>query len=65
MRHLKRITWPHQVIIRNEIVADICNWCRLHAGIQMKEWMWFTQYDDAVFAFKDESTYIMFKLRWK
>ena len=65
MRHLKRDTWPYQIMIRNEVVTDICDWCRQCAGTQMKEWVWFTRYDDAVFAFNDESTYIMFKLRWK
>lgn len=65
MRHLKRSTWPYQATLRNEVVADICNWCRQNAGAQMHEWMWFTQYNDAIFAFKDEATYLMFKLRWK
>lgn len=62
MRQLKRQTWPHQITIRNEIMTDVCSWCNDHLGT---EWMQYTYYTDAVFAFKNELDYIMFKLRWK
>jgi hypothetical protein len=64
VRKLKKEVWPFQITIKttNE---GIDKWCEENLGKRFQEWYgYYTTHEERIFAFKDEATLLVFKLRW-
>lgn len=64
MRKLKTNVWPYTIAIQsNNFSPD--QWCSDNVGRRFADWY---SYDDSrrkrVYAFKDEATLLVFKLKW-
>jgi len=65
MRKLKQQVWPFQIkIMNNGPIKPIDDWCAENLGRRFNEWFSYDWEDKRVYAFKDEATLIVFKLRW-
>lgn len=64
MRKLKTEVWPYQV--RTKLLSlAVDEWCTENLGYRFREWYsYYTTHDERIFAFKDEATLLVFKLRW-
>lgn len=71
MRTLKKEIWPYQVTVRmsgpesvNELIS-LDNWCSQRIGKRFSDWYSYNIGEhNRLYAFKDESTIIIFKLTW-
>jgi hypothetical protein len=65
MRQLKASIWPFTVKIYNDNTTTVDDWCKENLGHRFNEWY---SYNDGnsgrKYAFKDERTLLVFKLRW-
>jgi len=64
VRKLKQEVWPHQIRIKHDGLTTIDDWCAENIGKRFNEWFSYNAEDKRVYAFKDEATLIVFKLRW-
>lgn len=64
MRKLKTETWPFQISIKSGN-SNIDEWCEETLGRRFRDWYGYnTTHEERIYAFKDEATLIVFKLRW-
>ena len=77
MRQLNKKVWPYQIILKDVFERDaagyICNsrdnggdiyrWCNEIIG--EKEWYSYFEYNDMIYAFKDEASLLLFKITWR
>jgi hypothetical protein len=66
MRVLKREIWPYQAEVSGDLpTPDIFRWCCRSAGKEYNDWnLYYVSRGVYVIAFKDESIFLLFKLRW-
>jgi hypothetical protein len=68
MRQLKRSIWPHQIALYDldtKTLEDISKWCTEHLGYRFQGWYsYIFNGKEYVFAFKDDATLLVFKLKW-
>lgn len=69
MRKLKHKVWPHQIVVKVGIGdshdVGMAKWCNENLGFRFKQWYSYsTGADNRLYAFKDESTLLVFKLKW-
>lgn len=64
MRKLKQEIWPYQTSVKSVNEESIDDWCIENIGRRFREWYGYTHTNGKVYAFKDEATLIVFKLRW-
>lgn len=67
MRKLKKHVWPYQITVPSSPEnAKGDAWCKSNIGQRFKDWYSFdTDYGrKRIFAFKDEETLLVFKLKW-
>ena len=66
MRKLKTELWPYQITIpvsNNGKLDD--RWCDAYIGRRFRDWYSFNvDHNKRLFAFKDEETLLVFKLKW-
>jgi hypothetical protein len=71
MRILRKDIWPYQVFIKipetqkvEELIA-LDTWCENTIGKRFKDWYSYNfRSNTRIYAFKDESTLLIFKLAW-
>ena len=64
MRKLKKEVWPFQTTIKSTN-ESIDKWCEETLGRRFRDWYGYYSPDEGrIYAFKDEATLIVFKLRW-
>lgn len=64
MRALKKNVWPYQVIVKPDTPAVVDDWCIQNIGRRFNDWFGYNTSDKRIYAFKDETTPLVFKLRW-
>ena len=64
MRVLNKKYWPWSIRVEPSELGKMCKWCRDNIGVGCNEWLLYSSGIEEVFAFKDESTVVMFKLKW-
>jgi hypothetical protein len=73
VRHLKKDIWPYQIFIKLEFgwitsveeLTSIDTWCTQNVGNRFREWYSYNlDGGTKIYAFKDEATLLVFKLRW-
>jgi hypothetical protein len=64
MRKLNKKVWPYQVQVKSENDGDIDQWCKDNIGIRFRQWYGYMYKDRRMYAFTDEGTLLVFKLRW-
>lgn len=64
MRKLKKELWPFQIILKSGS-EEIDKWCEEAIGRRFLDWYGYYYQDNTkIYAFKDEATLLVFKLRW-
>ena len=65
MRKLKKEVWPYEIHVKTA-TKEMDEWCGLHLGRRFQDW--YRYYSDSlektIFAFKEEETLLVFKLKW-
>jgi len=67
MRVLKKDIWPAVVNITAEKHTEMILWCEVNCGRRFRDWYSYKVYgasNTVIYAFKDEPTAMVFKLRW-
>ncbi len=67
MRQLKRDIWPYAIALHNadEESKSITEWCTETVGYRFRDWYSYSvKGHNRVYAFKDEDTLLVFKLKW-
>lgn len=65
MRILKKEIWPFQILVKVEDFS-IDEWCEKTFGRRFDNWYSYNiDVEKRLFAFKEESDIVIFKLRWK
>ena len=68
MRQLKKEIWPYQISLFDlelHNLEEITKWCTHHLGYRFRGWYSYVfNRDEHVFAFKDQETLLVFKLKW-
>lgn len=73
-RVLRKEVWPFQLLVRMDALSttnsvekllEVENWCAEYIGNRFNEWYSYNLGDKhRIFAFKDEATLLVFKLKW-
>jgi hypothetical protein len=77
MRQLNRKVWPYRCVLKDVYDRDangylvpqradggkIINWCNDRIG--KKEWYYYREKNDMIYAFKDEEALLLFKITWR
>lgn len=64
MRKLKHDVWPYQITIKSTD-ESIDKWCVESLGQRFREWYgYYTTHEERIYAFKDEATLLVFKIKW-
>lgn len=68
MRVLRKNVWPATVRITSDNHKPLAKWCEDNCGYRFQGWYSYKAYahpvDTVIYAFKDEQTAMVFKLRW-
>ena len=65
MRILKKEIWPFRIALRDPDIEATDNWCRENIGYRFRDWYSYSlEGHNRLYAFKDESTLLVFKLKW-
>ena len=65
VRQLNKKLWPFQIELRiKEARSSIDGWCSINLGKQSTEWFSYGNGSKTTYAFKDESTLLVFRLTW-
>jgi hypothetical protein len=64
VRKLKKNVWPYQVLMKPDAPTLIDIWCTENLGRRFNDWFSYNSEDKRIYAFKDEATLLVFKLRW-
>lgn len=64
MRKLNKKVWPYQVRVLIEKPEEIDQWCRENIGLRFQQWYGYMYENKRMYAFSDEGTLLVFKLRW-
>lgn len=70
MRKLRTEVWPYQITLPHGIDQkandEVFKWCNEAIGLRFKDWFSYSyDLDKTLYAFKDEATLVIFKLKWK
>lgn len=63
MRKLNKSIWPVQTIVI-DYEGKIEQWCKDILGRRFRDWYSYDSDNGRVYAFRDEETLLVFKLRW-
>ena len=64
VRVLRKEIWPYQVVLRNESDEPLA-WCKEYVGRRFRDWYSYNMSSKSiVYAFRDEHTLLIFKLKW-
>lgn len=64
MRKLNKKVWPYQIAIKSDNESEIDLWCRDNIGLRFRQWYGYMYKDKRMYAFGDEATLLVFKIRW-
>jgi len=64
VRRLSIKSWPFQIVIKSDN-SDVDDWCVENVGKRFYDWYeYYTPDRGRIFAFREESSLLIFKLRW-